>query len=62
MHSKYEFLVNDPTFYPPEVVVKHGINEPHWELENWQKRERSLLHDMICILLANLEPATSLVE
>lgn len=55
-------MVNDPTLYPPEFVIKHGVNEPHWELENWQKRERSLLHDMICILLANLEPSHSLEE
>lgn len=60
--SKYELLINEATLYPPEFVLKHGINTPHWEIEGWQRRERSLLHDMLCILLSNLEPSDNLEE
>lgn len=57
MSEKFEILINDPHLYPPEFVIKYGYNSYHWELESWQRRERSLLHDMMCILLSNLEPS-----
>nr|QEM39326.1 PB2 [Guadeloupe mosquito quaranja-like virus 3] len=41
--------------YPREVIMRWGIEGEHWGRESWYRREISLRHDMVCILLSNLE-------
>lgn len=60
--ENYKKLASDPALYPISFIERHGQQSIHWELESWQKRERSLCHDMLCILLSNLEPSQNLEE
>lgn len=60
--NAYELLTKNISLYPIEFVERFGIQGPHWATETWEKRERSLCHDMVCVLLANSEPSKSLEE
>lgn len=51
----YLELVEDSGLYPKTVIEKWGRTDRHWRTDNHIKREQSLRHDMVCILLANLE-------
>lgn len=60
--ENYKQLASDTSLYPLAFILRHGQQSSHWELESWQRRERSLCHDMICILLSNLEPSQNIEE
>jgi hypothetical protein len=53
--NKFEILVNNGKLYSEAFIKTFGINSPHWFPSNWHQRELSLRHDMVCVLLCNLE-------
>lgn len=53
----FEYLIRHSGLYPSRFVKTFGEESPHWYVESWYKRELSLRHDMVCSLLANMEPA-----
>lgn len=55
MTTKFFELLNNNKLYPKEVLVNFGINDPHWRNSSDRERELSLRHDMVCILLCNLQ-------
>ncbi|UPT53747.1 MAG: polymerase PA [Bactrocera tryoni orthomyxo-like virus] len=55
VQQKFKELVETSSLYPENFIKVFGKNDPHWDLETWKKRERALAHDMVCLLLSNLE-------
>lgn len=53
--SKWNKVIEEQSLYPSEFVEKFGKNSIHWEKSSPLERELSLRHDMVCVLLANLE-------
>lgn len=62
METQFKKLVLTSGVYPLEFVKKFGEQGKHWSTESWIRREWSLRHDMVCILLANCEPSDHLLE
>ena len=60
--DKFEVLIKTTDLYSQAFIERFGMTNPHWETENWSRRERSLCHDMVCVLLANSEPNANLEE
>lgn len=56
----YQDLIEYSGLYPETVVTNWGISDSHWFTSKWTAREHSLRHDMVCILLCNLEMLTPL--
>lgn len=56
----YFDLLEYSGLYAKNVVQLWGENDPHWFKAKWSERELSLRHDMVCILLCNLETLTPL--
>ncbi|QHR77125.1 polymerase acidic protein [Quaranjavirus johnstonense] len=52
----HRILIADPQLYEPEFVSQAGELSEHWARENWKRREESLRHDKVCMLLMNTEP------
>lgn len=57
MNDPFENLIYRSGLYPLDFIQTFGEESPHWYVESWRKRELSLRHDMVCTLLANLEPS-----
>nr|QRW42581.1 MAG: polymerase PA [Guadeloupe mosquito quaranja-like virus 1]QRW42582.1 MAG: polymerase PA [Guadeloupe mosquito quaranja-like virus 1]QRW42583.1 MAG: polymerase PA [Guadeloupe mosquito quaranja-like virus 1]QRW42584.1 MAG: polymerase PA [Guadeloupe mosquito quaranja-like virus 1]QRW42585.1 MAG: polymerase PA [Guadeloupe mosquito quaranja-like virus 1] len=55
-----ETLCNSGVLYSPEFIKTFGSSGPHWGSDTWLQREASLRHDMVCLLLCNLEVDESL--
>lgn len=49
-------IIASGDLYPREFVELFGEQGAHWSNESNIKRELSLRHDMLCILICNLEP------
>lgn len=62
MEGKYESLLLNSEIYPTPFIEKFGSSGPHWYSSSFAQRERSLCHDMICVLLCNMEPMPDLKE
>lgn len=54
--SVMEMICNSGTLYTEEFIQHFGKKSPHWSSSTWPQREASLRHDMVCILLCNLQP------
>nr|UTQ48796.1 polymerase PA [Quaranjavirus quaranfilense] len=52
----YRLLIANPQLYEPDFVSQAGELSEHWARENWRRREESLRHDKVCMLLMNTEP------
>ncbi|AFN73048.1 polymerase PA [Tyulek (Tjuloc) virus] len=52
----YRLLIANPQLYEAEFVSQAGELSEHWARDNWRKREESLRHDKVCMLLMNTEP------
>nr|UMO75718.1 MAG: polymerase PA [Xinjiang sediment orthomyxo-like virus 5] len=51
-----ELFLDSNLTYPTEFVDWFGKRSPFWSRSTWGQREASLRHDMVCLLLCNLEP------
>uniref|UniRef100_A0AAT9JF72 Polymerase PA n=1 Tax=Cryptocercus meridianus orthomyxovirus 2 TaxID=3133493 RepID=A0AAT9JF72_9ORTO len=60
--SLYEALCMEGQLYPHDFVERMGFESVHWENNNWFQRETSLRHDMVCMLLCNLEPISNMMD
>lgn len=61
MATPYEKLLLDPDVYPTQFVEKFGRGSFHWNISSDSQNERSLCHDMICLLLCNTRPKMNLI-
>ncbi|QQO86213.1 polymerase acidic protein [Lake Chad virus] len=52
----YRLLISNNQLYEPDFVTQAGEQSEHWSRDNWKKREESLRHDKVCMLLMNTEP------
>uniref|UniRef100_W8C595 Polymerase acidic protein n=1 Tax=Ceratitis capitata TaxID=7213 RepID=W8C595_CERCA len=59
METKYKILIEDAALYPSRFVEVFGNRGTHWDMSTWQSKEMSLAHDMVCLLLCNLEASES---
>lgn len=48
-------MIYNSGLYAPQFIKTFGVDSPHWFSSNWHSRELSLRHDMVCVLLCNLE-------
>nr|DAZ85675.1 TPA_asm: RNA-dependent RNA polymerase acidic [Aedes orthomyxo-like virus 2] len=55
-----ESLCKSGMLYSPEFIQTFGQTGAHWGGDTWLQREASLRHDMVCVLLCNLEVDDSL--
>lgn len=53
--NKFEEMIYNSGLYSGEFIKAFGISSPHWFSSNWHSRELSLRHDMVCVLLCNLQ-------
>lgn len=60
--DNFENLIKKNEIYPLAFIERFQSTCPHWEMETWSKRERSLCHDMVCVLLANMEMSDNIEE
>nr|AVR52566.1 PA [Photinus pyralis orthomyxo-like virus 1] len=56
MNPNFYSIIYDHDLYPKEFILNFGVNGKHWKTESDRSRELSLRHDMVCILLCNLQP------
>lgn len=50
-----EDIIYNSQLYSERFINTFGVESPHWFNSNWHSRERSLRHDMVCVLLCNNE-------
>ncbi|URQ09141.1 replicase PA [Halyomorpha halys orthomyxo-like virus 1] len=55
MESSYKKLIYESGLYPLKFIREYGENGSHWFGSSWHQRELSLRHDMVCVLLCNME-------
>jgi hypothetical protein len=53
--SKLESLCKHHELYPSDFFREYGEADKFWSGSSWFQREASLRHDMVCLLLCNLE-------
>nr|QPL15349.1 polymerase PA [Raphidiopteran orthomyxo-related virus OKIAV180] len=56
METAYNNLLDERSLYPTDFVQSFGVAGKHWKNESDKKRELSLRHDMVCVLLCNMQP------